>query len=107
MPAVHYQVNYHHMDKIFHFIGFGAFAFFCVLAFPRLNVLWIITISCLLGTAVELVQSFLPHRAFSFADMLADFAGIVVAVGFLWIGKNIGYELRVASNEEKSNTTSP
>jgi len=107
MPAVHHSVNYRDIDKVFHFIGFGSFAFFCVLAFSRLNTLWAIFISCLLGMSVEIVQSFLPHRAFSFADMIADFAGIITAVIFLWIGKGIGREWRVASCQEKNNTTGP
>lgn len=87
MPSVQHHITYQNIDKLFHFVGFGAFAFFCILAFPRLAVFWTIFISFLLGISVEVVQSFLPHRAFSYADMIADFAGIIVAVGFLWIGK--------------------
>jgi len=87
MPSLSYHVGYQNIDKLFHFIGFGAFASFCGLAFPKLNTLWVITISSLLGIAVEIIQSFLPHRGFSYADMLADFAGIVVAALFLWLNK--------------------
>lgn len=90
MPSVQHHVTYQNIDKVFHFIGFGAFAFFCVLAFPRLAGFWSVIISFSLGIGVEITQSFLPHRAFSYADMLADFAGIIAAIGFLWVGKGVG-----------------
>jgi VanZ family protein len=93
MPSVHHQLSYQNIDKVFHFIGFGAFAFSCVLAFPRLHILWAVTISCLLGVAVEVIQAFLPHRGFSYADMMADFVGIIAAVTFLWIGRKASLRL--------------
>lgn len=89
MPSVHHNIGYQNIDKLFHFIGFGAFAFFCVLAFPRLAVFWTVSISLLLGISVEVAQSFLPQRAFSYADMIANFSGIVAAVSFLWLAKKI------------------
>ena len=101
MPSVHHNVSYQNIDKLFHFVGFGAFAFFCVLAFPRLAFFWTITISFSMGIGVEVAQSFLPYRGFSYADMFADFAGIIAAVGFLWIGKGILLrQAQVTSSEE-------
>lgn len=98
MPSIHISIGLANIDKLFHFIGFGAFAFFCLLAFPNLKPLVIVIISSLLGAIVEIVQSYLPYRGFSFADMLADFAGIIAAVSFLWVGKKLARR-RVVSAE--------
>lgn len=89
MPSVHHNIGYQNIDKLFHFVGFGAFAFFCVLAFPRLTTFWTVILPFSLGIGVEVAQSFLPHRAFSYADIIADFAGIVAAVSFLWFSRRI------------------
>jgi len=80
MPSIDSGLSYPHADKLFHFIGFGAFALFCGLAFRQLNYLWVILIASSLGVIVEIAQSFLPHRGFSYADMLADLIGIIAAV---------------------------
>jgi VanZ family protein len=83
MPSVSYRVSYQHIDKVFHFIGFGAFAFFCLFAFPKLKPTLVIVLSLALGVLVEVIQSFIPHRGFSYLDMLADLAGILFAVLFM------------------------
>jgi len=80
MPSVHYNSHHRHIDKVFHFIGFGAFAFAYMLAFPKINAYWVILVSMGLGVSVELIQSFIPHRAFSYLDMVADLLGILFAV---------------------------
>jgi VanZ family protein len=80
MPSVHVHSHFRHMDKVFHFIGFGAFAFALMLAFPRLKVYWVILVSMGLGVSVEIIQSFIPRRAFSYWDMVADLFGILFAV---------------------------
>ena len=89
MPSVHHHVSYSNIDKVFHFIGFGAFAFFCVLAFSRLNLIWVVVLSTILGILVEIIQSYMPHRGFSYGDMVADFAGALTAVLFLWVGRKV------------------
>ncbi len=93
MPSVQPQSSIQHLDKLFHFIGFGAFAFFYRLAYPKIQESKIILLSCLLGVTVEIIQGILPHRSFSYADMIADFTGILIAVLFLWVGKR-----KVATN---------
>ncbi len=79
------------MDKVFHFIGFGSFAFSFMLAFPHIKIRWTILIAMSLGVLVELIQSFIPSRAFSYLDMLADLIGILFAVllilGIRWLIK--------------------
>lgn len=72
-----------HVDKLFHFLGFGAFSFFLYLGYPGnggVNNLKIILISVALGIAVELAQSVIPYRSFDLADLAADFIGSVLAV---------------------------
>ena len=80
MPSVHVHSHYRHIDKIFHFIGFGAFAFFFSIAYPQIKYYLIILYVSFLGVLVEIVQSFIPRRAFSYLDMLADFIGIIFAL---------------------------
>ncbi len=80
MPNVHVHSPYRHMDKVFHFMGFGAFAFATTLAFPLLKTYWVILVSMGLGISVELIQSFIPRRAFSYWDMVADLVGILFAL---------------------------
>lgn len=86
-PAQQQAFSYPNIDKLFHFIGFGSFAFFFALAFPKLRYWQAILISICLGISVEIVQSFIPYRSFSFADMLADLAGIITAVVFIALVK--------------------
>ena len=87
MPPSNHQIGYQHIDKVFHFIGFGSFAFFCKLAFVRLSNLWALITSSALGIIVEIVQSLLPYRSFSLADMLSNIAGVVTALAFLHFTK--------------------
>jgi len=86
-------MGYQHIDKVFHFIGFGSFAFFCKLAFGKLSSLLVLTLSSSLGVLVEVVQSLLPYRSFSFADMLANIIGVVVALVFLYFSKKLVHHI--------------
>lgn len=87
MPSLHYKSSFHHMDKVFHVIGFGSFAFLCFLAFPKLKPISTLIISMSLGIGIEIVQAFLPSRSFSYLDMVADFLGILSAILFLVLVK--------------------
>ncbi|MDQ7049172.1 MAG: VanZ family protein [Enterobacterales bacterium] len=87
MPSVNYRLSIDNIDKVFHLVGFGAFALFLGLAYPRLQLWKVFFISSLLGILVELIQSQIPYRSFSFADMLADWLGILIAIVFLKISK--------------------
>ena len=88
MPSIQIKVSFANIDKVFHIIGFGSFAFFCFLAFPKLKNLSVTGIAVALGILVEIIQSFLPSRSFSYLDMFADVFGIVLAVLFLSLLKN-------------------
>jgi len=69
-----------HIDKLFHLVGFAAFAFFLYLGYPHLKSLRVVLISLALGILVEIIQSILPYRSFDLFDLAADFIGIAAAV---------------------------
>ena len=98
MPSIHVHSHYRHMDKIFHFIGFGAFAFFFSVAYPKIKYYLIILCVSFLGVFVEILQSFIPRRAFSYLDMLADFTGVVFALLFLALLRTIFSKLAKKQN---------
>lgn len=64
-------------DKVLHFFAFGALAFLVDFAFPRSRFGAVkIILLILYGLAIEVVQSFLPYRSASAADLLTDIGGI-------------------------------
>jgi VanZ family protein len=67
-----------HIDKLYHFIAFAGFAFIFCMAYPSVGFLWSIGLSSLLGLGIEIVQDYIPGRSFSWWDMLADCAGILM-----------------------------
>lgn len=76
-------------DKINHLIAFTELTILARLGWPRLSGLWLIPPLLLFGFAIEMIQSQLPYREFSLADLAADAAG--VAVGLLpWPGVKRG-----------------
>jgi len=87
-PTVGLNIEIPHLDKLFHFIGFGSIAFIGQLAYPLIRSLHIILYSSVFGLSVELAQSALPYRTFSVADFLVDIAGIVTAIYFLSLIKH-------------------
>ena len=86
-PPIDSGVSLAHADKIFHFIGFGAFSFFLFLGYPRLVPKLNILVSLILGLVVEIAQNHIPHRGFDYLDLVADLLGSLVAVIFLVILK--------------------
>ncbi|WP_417529966.1 VanZ family protein [Marinobacter lipolyticus] len=76
-------------DKINHLIAFTELTILARLGWPRMPGIWLVVGLCLYGLAIELVQSQLPYREFSMADLIADAAGI--AIGLLpWPGLRRG-----------------
>ena len=77
------------LDKIFHIIAFGAFAFTLTFWFKTENwisktqkyVLLVICITVLYGLSDEIHQYFVPNRSSSVYDLLADTLGAFLAVG--------------------------
>ena len=86
-PSVDLNIQITHIDKVFHFIGFGSIAFIGQLAYPSIRSLHVAIYSSIFGFCVELAQSALPYRTFSVADFLVDIAGIVTAIYLLTVIK--------------------
>lgn len=66
-------------DKLAHLLAFLAFAFLADFAFPRRSFDAVKFLPLLgYGLGLELLQSVLPHRDGSVADLLADAAGLAL-----------------------------
>ena len=83
-PDVYHRPTFSNVDKVYHFIGFAAFAGFLTLAYPKLNSLKAIIIGASLGVAIEIAQHFIPHRGASIGDLAADMLGAAFAVGVVF-----------------------
>ena len=81
------SVGFAHADKVFHFIGFGAFSFFFFLGYSKFSTQLNVTLSFILGLIVEIAQSYIPHRSFDYWDLVADLCGSLAAVIFLTVLK--------------------
>ncbi|UZE95693.1 VanZ family protein [Alkalimarinus alittae] len=78
--SVEHTVQSTFNDKFNHLIAFGVLSFLSHIAFqnrPWLH--WAIALFSY-GLLIELVQYFLPHRAFSLLDLATDLLGIVAYV---------------------------
>lgn len=72
-------------DKINHLVAFAELTVVARLAWPRINPLRLVPAVLGFGLLIEVIQSQLPHRDFSLADVTADAAGM--AIGLLpWPG---------------------
>lgn len=75
-------IQFAHADKVVHFIVFFGLAFVLHHAF-RLPIWLHLVLLAFYGGAIEILQSFTPHRQASFADFVADVAGALsYFVGF-------------------------
>ncbi|MGO1460900.1 MAG: VanZ family protein [Marinobacter sp.] len=67
-------------DKVNHLIAFFELTIVTRLAWPQLRVLWYVPALLGFGLGIEAVQANLPYRDFSFADVAADGAGILIGL---------------------------
>jgi VanZ family protein len=77
-------------DKLLHFTEFLAFSLilFNVLQVFKVKKIYVSGLmTCVVFIVLsEVVQMFVPNRTFSYLDMLADFAGVIVGTAvFTWI----------------------
>ncbi|WP_196137771.1 VanZ family protein [Aliikangiella sp. G2MR2-5] len=79
-PKVVSPVSLNNIDKIYHLVAFASFSGSFRLAFSSLKIFYLITLSCLFGVMIEIVQHFIPNRSFSLADILADVLGVLLGV---------------------------
>ncbi|MBN1221919.1 MAG: VanZ family protein [Candidatus Aminicenantes bacterium] len=75
-------------DKSLHFIGFGLLAWLLCYGYRQAHKRFFYirsgVVSVGYGLLIELIQIFLPYRMFSFGDLAADAAGVVVALGLFY-----------------------
>jgi VanZ family protein len=79
-PMVYHGPLFPNIDKVYHFIGFAAFAGFLSLAYPRLKAWKVIVVGAMVGLLIEIAQHFIPSRAASIGDLAADVLGATFAV---------------------------
>jgi len=79
MPEARLGFSFGSWDKIAHFGGWFALAFFAALGWPRWRGLALVGLP-LVGLALEVAQTATPDRQFSWLDALANAAGIGIAV---------------------------
>ena len=67
-------------DKVNHLIAFLELTLLMRLGWPQLKPLYFIPLLLSFGLLIEIVQSSLPYRDFSLADVAADAAGIAAGI---------------------------
>lgn len=84
------------LDEILHFVAFGGLALSAALVFarPRHFVLGTATF-LFLALLSEVIQEFIPNRAFAWNDLLADLSGFATGLG-------VGIGLRLAFRRGKA-----
>ena len=77
-------------DKLGHALAFIYLAFLVDYSFPasRFGLLKVLPLLAY-GLFIEVIQHYLPHRMFSFLDMLADSVGVAIYAMFLPLLKRV------------------
>ncbi|MCC4831385.1 VanZ family protein [Shewanella sp. 10N.7] len=79
-----YPVTFNNMDKVGHVLSFFGLAFLAYFAFkPKWY--WMCSILAFYAILIEVIQSQIPYRSASIADVVADLAGITLFYIFLFI----------------------
>lgn len=76
-PDLDTGIRIPHFDKVGHFIAFAGLSFLFDFAFALAKI-WGIVAALIYGILVELIQSTLPNRQASIADIVADMTGCLV-----------------------------
>ncbi len=70
----------YNLDKALHFAAFFGLSFIILLLINRLSLsLIVVVFMAVTGAVIEIFQNYVPKRSGSWADLLADFAGILLA----------------------------
>jgi len=84
-PLLAWVASFGFSDKIEHFPAYFLLAALPVLGFEtRKGVLAALSM-ILVGVLLDLAQKFIPGRTFDFADIAANTAGVLAALGIAWI----------------------
>ena len=78
----HIEIDIPSWDKLNHFVAFFTLYTLLSLAYKNLSIKLKIILLLIYAFQIEVVQSFIPSRDFSFLDILADFIGIMVGIVF-------------------------
>lgn len=84
--------EFHINDKLLHIIGYYILYIFAIWTFMKTKTYSIIIITSLfsLSIVIELLQTIIPGRHFSYADLLANVIGLVMGwITFYYISKRI------------------
>lgn len=74
----------HESDKLAHFLAYSGFALLAIIVVrTKAQYLICCLLICLYGGSLEFIQSLIPHRSMSFADVFANCIG--VAAGYLLV----------------------
>ncbi|MGI2258952.1 VanZ family protein [Shewanella sp. GXUN23E] len=81
------------LDKVGHF---GSFLLLSWLTFEAFRLRWflLVPLMALYAFGIELVQSFLPYRSASFADFVADMAGVAIFYLLAWLCTRLPFNCR-------------
>jgi len=81
-PTPPKPISLSQIDKFYHLSAFAGFTFVFTIAYKQVRHVYIILLSSILGFSIEIAQYYIPNRGFSFADMAADFAGVLIGFWF-------------------------
>jgi len=71
--------TFNHIDKIHHFIAYGALMLWFAQSFGTAKRLWVAFGLVLMGIAIEFIQP-ITGRQFSYLDMLANTGGVLLGL---------------------------
>lgn len=75
-----------YLDKVVHFIAYGALGFFALPALPRVSPLWVVVGLGLFGGLIEFGQGAMGlGRMADIFDALSNLSGAFMALVFWWI----------------------
>ena len=78
-----------YLDKLVHFIAYGALGFFALPALPRVSPLWVVVGLGLFGGMIEFGQGVMGlGRMPDIFDALSNLSGAFMALVFWWIVTN-------------------
>ncbi|GIU50754.1 VanZ family protein [Shewanella sp. KT0246] len=79
-----YPITFNNMDKVGHILSFFGLAFLAYFAFkPKWY--WMCSVLTFYAILIEVIQSQIPYRSASLADVVADVFGIALFYMFLFI----------------------
>ena len=96
-PGISPPGDFGHIDKVYHFLSYCWLAFLPMLAFTKQSIAKKLSLAMIgLGLGLEFIQYFLPARALSGLDFLANSLGVGLG---LWLGLKLRPLVPVAAGK--------